>query len=405
MKYVHLLLISVFFVCPLLEASCPSSTPWSTATTISSSGNVTSNVFSAATLVGYMAVWADASNNAHYSFSPDGRAWNSGLIPPAQGNVASASDVFVAGNATGFIVTWMDSANNAWSSFSSTTGSTWQQAVAINPNTLTLNSNSDVYVGGGSGGFVATMIGQDNNAYVSFSTGKTNTWSAPVQVTSDGSVLSTNQNSQTGRGFVSVVVVGNSCMLVWITNPFSTFSAYFSSINPFSSTTPLPILGVGFFESAPVVAALNGYFMAVARANVNLGQTYFSTATIPSNWATFSPFAPNPSNPDAGPWVAANQVGFMSTWVVGASQNSPGTPMWTLSSNNGFNWTPVCSILPTASTTIGGPVGLSANAQGFVATWLDSADGNAYASLYATPSSTALSQCALTLARKYGPLL
>ena len=75
----------------------------------------------------------------------------------------------------------------------------------------------------------------------------------------------------------------------------------------------------------------------------------------------------------------------MSTWVVGASEGSPGSPMWTFSSNNGFNWTPVCSILPTVSTTIGGPVGLSANSQGFVATWLDSNDSNAYASFYSGP--------------------
>ena len=70
------------------------------------------------------------------------------------------------------------------------------------------------------------------------------------------------------------------------------------------------------------------------------------------------------------------------------NQGSPGSPMWTLSNNNGFNWTPVCSILPTLSTTIGGPVGLSANSQGFVATWLDSNDSNAYASFYSDSSST-----------------
>ena len=75
----------------------------------------------------------------------------------------------------------------------------------------------------------------------------------------------------------------------------------------------------------------------------------------------------------------------MSTWVVGASQGSPGSPVWTLTNNNGFNWTPVCSILDTPSTTIGGPVGLSANPQGFVATWLDSNDSNGYASFYFTP--------------------
>ncbi len=222
----------------LSYALCPATTPWTTPVNLSNSGNITSNIFSAGTPAGFMAVWADAANNAHYSFSNNGTTWTSGLITSAEGHVAPASDVFAGGNATDFMVTWMDNANNAWSSFSTDNGTSWSQAIQINPNTLSLNANADVYVGGGSSGFVATMIGADNNAYVSFSIG-TAAWSPPTQVTFDGSVLAQNTNSQTGRGFVSVVVVGNSCMLAWINNLFPTYSAYFSSINPFSSTTAL----------------------------------------------------------------------------------------------------------------------------------------------------------------------
>jgi hypothetical protein len=389
-------------VSSVLYASCPSTTPWSAPVNVSNSGGITSNIFSAATSAGFMAVWADSSNNAHYSFSSDGVTWQSGLVSPAEGDVAAASDVFVAGNATGFVVTWMDSFNNAWSSFSTNNGVNWSDAIQINPNTLALNSNSDVYVGGGSSGFVATMIGADNNAYVSFSTG-TAAWSSPTQVTTDGSVYSQNQNSQTGRGFVSVAVARNSCMLTWIINTLGTNSAYFETINPFSSTTVYPIVAVGFFESAQIVAQLNGYFINVGRANVGNGVTYFSTATIPSNWATFSLFLDVNNNPDAGPWVAANQAGFMSAWVVGASQGSPGSPFWTFTNNNGFNLTPLCSILATESTTIGGPVGLSANSKGFVATWLDFNDSNAYASFYSTPPPSNL--FVELLEQKYGPLL
>ena len=52
-----------------------------------------------------------------------------------------------------------------------------------------------------------------------------------------------------------------------------------------------------------------------------------------------------------------------SGWIyvnvaVGTSQAVPGTPVWTFTSNNGFNFTSVCSILSTTSTTIGGPIGL-----------------------------------------------
>ena len=386
LKKIFLVVVLSLISSRLNAMSCPATTPWTTPVKLSNSGDITSNIFSAATAAGFMAVWADGSNNAHYSFSPDGITWQTGLVTSAEGDVASSSDVFVAGNDAGFMVTWIDSSNNGWSSFSTNNGSSWSGAIQINPNTLSLDSNSDVYVGGGTGGFVAAMIGDDLNAYVSFSTG-TAAWSAPTQVTFDGSVYNQNQNSQTSRGFVSVAVAGNSCMLSWLTNTFPTYSAYFESINPFSSTTVYPIVNVGFLESASILAELNGYFMAVVRANAgSAGQTYFSTATTPSNWATFSAFAPNPDNPDAGPWVAANSAGFMVTWIVGDSENNPGSPMWTFSNNNGFNFTPVCSILATESTTIGGPVGLSANSQGFVATWLDSNDSNAYASFYSGPA-------------------
>lgn len=389
-----------------LDALCPAVTPWTTPVNLSNCGCVTSNIFSAATSAGFMVVWADSANNAHYNFSTNGTSWKTGLVTAAQGQVASDSDVFVGGNNTGFMAVWMDNANNAWSSFTINNGTSWSPAIQINPNTLSLNTNADVYVGAGSSGFVATLIGADSNAYVSFSTG-TAAWSAPAQVTSDGSVLAQNMNSQTERGFVTVAVVGNSCMLTWLNNLDPTYSAYFSSINPFSATTAYPIIDVGFLESVPIVAELNGYFMAVVRANAGAnGQTYFSVATIPSNWATFSAFAPNPDNPDAGPWVAANQAGFMSVWVIGASQGSPGSPVWTLTANNGFNFTPVCSILSAASTTIGGPVGLSANTQGFVATWLDGNDSNAYASFYVTPPNTTSNNIFVTLLeQKYGPLL
>lgn len=368
----------------LSYASCPPVTPWSSAINLSSSGAVTSNIFSAGTSAGFMVVWADSSNNANYSFSTNGLTWQSGLVTPAAGHVATDSDVFVAGNATGFVVTWMDSSNNAFSSFSTNNGATWSPALQINAGALALNSNSDVYIGGGLAGFVATLIGADNNAYVSFSTGAA-AWSTPTQVTNDGSVLAENQNSQTGRGFVGLAVAEDSCMLTWITQPLGTASAYFDSINPFSATIVYPIVNVGFFYGPPVVAELNGYFLAAARANVGNGVTYFSAATIPSNWATFSLFVDVNNNPDTSPWVAANQAGFLSAWVVGSDEGSPGSPMWTFTSNNGFNLTPLCSILATPSTTIVGPVGLSANTQGFLATWLDSNDSNAYASFYMGP--------------------
>ncbi|MBY0109490.1 MAG: hypothetical protein K2X90_00015 [Candidatus Babeliaceae bacterium] len=376
-------LVVLFFISSKLDAmSCPATTPWATPINLSNSGIVTSGIFSAGTAAGFMAVWADSSNNAHYNFSTDGSTWQTGLITPAQGDVSSGSNVFIAGNATGFIVTWVDNSNNAWSCFSTDNGNSWSAKIQINP-TLVLAPSSDVYVNGGSSGFIAAIIDSSNNAWASFSDG-TAAWSSPVQVTTDNSV----NNSLITRQYVSVAVNGNSCMLTWLNNSDVTYSAYFESINPFepNPVTNYPIVNVGFSESVPIVTQMNGYFMAVARVNAGAaGQTYFSVATTPSNWATFSVVAPNPSDTEAGPWVAANYTGFISAWIVGSSADSPGSPMWTLSNNNGFNWTPVCSILPTLSTTIEGPVGLSANAQGFVATWFDSNDSNAYTSFYSAP--------------------
>ena len=77
------LLVVISFASSLLHAMCPTTTPWSTPVQLTTSSDVTSNVFSAATSAGFMAVWADSTNNGHYSFSPDGLTWSSGLITTA----------------------------------------------------------------------------------------------------------------------------------------------------------------------------------------------------------------------------------------------------------------------------------------------------------------------------------
>ncbi|CAM6000396.1 unnamed protein product [Sphagnum balticum] len=144
-----LMFVSLLLTGSLSYASCAPTTLWSTPVDLSNSGGITSAVYSAATAAGFMAVWADSANNAHYSFSADGTTWASGLISSATTTVASNSDVFVAGNNTGFMATWIDSANNGWSSFSADKGTSWSAALQINPNTLSLDSNSDVYVSAG----------------------------------------------------------------------------------------------------------------------------------------------------------------------------------------------------------------------------------------------------------------
>ena len=196
--------------------------------------------------------------------------------------------------------------------------------------------------------------------------------------TTDGSVKNINGSP---KQYVTAAIDGNSCMLTWIGNADPTYSAYFESINPFSPNpvTVYPVVDIGFCESPPITAALNGYFVSIVRANEGSGATIFSTATTPSNWGVFSLFTP-PSNPDGAPWVVANQTGFMSAWSIN------GNPIWTFTSNNGFTQTPLCSILATSSSTIFAPIALGSNARGFVATWLDTNDNNAYASFYFTPA-------------------
>ena len=77
--------------------------------------------------------------------------------------------------------------------------------------------------------------------YVSFSTG-TAAWGSPAQVTNDGSVYSQNQNSQTGRGFVSAAVAGNSCMLSWIGNLFQHIQPTLIQLIPFHQPPFIPLL-------------------------------------------------------------------------------------------------------------------------------------------------------------------
>jgi len=396
------LFVVISLVAVNIDAMCPTTSPWTTPVQLTTTGIVVGDVVSAGNSAGFMATWADSSNNANYSFSSDGVTWQSGLIPPALANVGANIDVFVAGNATGFLVAWADGLGNGWSSFTADNGNTWSAAQQINTNSLSLDTSSSVYVAGGASGFVATMMvpgSPRDDLYVSFSTG-TSAWTAsPLQVTTDGSVF--NVNGAYAQ-YVGAVIVGNSCMLAWIGNLDPTYSAFIDSIDPLSTTAPTiyPIVNVGQFLSNPIVAYLNGYYMAVSRANVSGGQTYFSVATQSSNWATFNPFASNPPDTGSGSWVAANQAGFMSTWSFN------GNPSWIFTNNNGFNFTPLCSIPNTSLSSITGQVVVSANTRGFVATWPDPNDNNAYATFYITPTFTPPGSLFVgLLQQKYGPLL
>jgi hypothetical protein len=381
----------LFLLMPsLIQAmSCPTTSPWSAPIQLSTSNDLTSGAFSAATAAGFMAVWADGANNAVYSFSTDGLTWQSGLISPAQGNVVSGSNVFIAGNATGFLVSWVDSSANGWSTFTADNGSSWSTALQINPMSVPaltpLNATVDVYLSAGSSGFIATMIGNDNNVYASFSTG-TSAWSnAPIQATNDGSV----NYPFVPRQYVSAVVVDNSCMLTWATTPYSTAAAYIESINPLSSsTTSYFVNGIGYSQSEPIIAALNGYFLITVNANVSGGAVLTSIGTNAANFATpyvFAAGAPPPPLTNNAPWIAVNKAGFVSTWSAG------GDAAWAITTNNGFDWTPQCSILSSPSSSIFSPIALSANDQGyFVATWIDSNDNNAYTSFYFNASGNIL---------------
>jgi hypothetical protein len=391
MRIQRFLLIILILIASRIDAMCPATTPWTTPVQLTNTADVVSDVVSAATSAGFMATWADASGNAHYSFSADGVTWQSGLIPPAAANVGSNVDVFVAGNDTGFLATWVDSSNNGWSSFTADNGNTWSTAIQTNPNSVSgltpLFSGSSVYVAAGSSGFVGTMIGNDNNAYVSFSTG-TSAWSTnPTQVTSDGTAYNINGSP---KQYVSAVVVGNSCMLTWIGNLDPIYAAFIESINPLSTTTTrYPIVAIGYFLTTPIVAQLNGYYLAAAQANVSSGANLVSIATNSINWVTpylwLSTPLPPPAQANAAPWIAVNQAGFMSTSSVS------GNATWMLSTNNGFDWTPQCSILNTPSSTITGPIALSANTRGFVGTWADTNDNNAYVTFYFTPAGNVFS--------------
>lgn len=390
----------LFFVLTLSSAkiftSCPDTTPWSTPVNLSNTGQVRSITISAGTSAGFMTTWRNNSA-AESVFSSNGTTWGS---PQSIVGSGVNSDVWVAGNSNGFVATW-GNGSNGFSKFYN--GSSWGSLEQVASNMF---SDTDVAIAGSDAGFVAAWIGNDNNAYASYSDGTSGWLVSPVQITNDG-LVSTSPGLNYGRPFISVAVVGSTAMVVWTKTNGNTYSAFFSSINPLSSSPSINPVLIGRGVATPaVVAGTSAGYMAVALTSGH--ETYASfSSNSGSTWNSVQVYA----NPYDTPWVSGNGAGFMSTWISNTVGYAQASPVWAFSSDNGVDWTSACSILASLSTSVLGPVAVSGTNAGFVATWTDGADLNAYASFTnqfvppPTPSFVSSSSFVNVLLQKYGPLL
>lgn len=191
---------------------------WSIPAKITTSGLVNTSPYGAVIVsgssTGFLAAWMQTDHKAYTSFF-NGSSWSSPAVIPMTINVGS--DVWVSSNASGFMAVWTDESSNGYASFSSDNGSSWSTPVSFVSGVL---PGTDISVSGTTSGFVVAWIGTDNNAYGSFSSDEGNTWSTPAQITTDGSVMGSFED--TSYGFVSVSAVGNGCVFAWLGNPVVT---------------------------------------------------------------------------------------------------------------------------------------------------------------------------------------
>ncbi len=145
--------------------------------------------------------------------------------------------------------------------------------------------------------------------------------------------------------------------------------------NPLSPGAPVQILSPNTTDM-PVVVSSNGTgFMTMAVAEIAL-QSSFST----NNGSTWNSISPINENAYLPMWVSGTSAGFMATWIGFDIGYTTASPIWSFSSDGGVTWSPAGSILDgSPSTTIYSPAVVSGTEAGFMVTWRDGADNNAYA--------------------------
>lgn len=185
-------------------------TAWGSIMPITNTGNVNDR---AVIVAGYgsnfVATWASDENT--FASYYNGTNWS---VTPTQITMSTdvISDVWVGANSAGFMAVWVNYSNNAYASFSSN-GTSWSSPAQI-PTGITLLSQTNISICGSTSGFVVAWIGNDNNAYASMSADNGNSWSTPVQITGDGSVLT--GYSDDSLGVVGVSAVGTTCVFTWL---------------------------------------------------------------------------------------------------------------------------------------------------------------------------------------------
>lgn len=154
--------------------------------------------------------------------------------------------------------------------------------------------------------------------------------------------------------------------------------------NPLSPTTPVVIINNGS-AFMPVMAANNSDgFITTTIVNSNAFQSSFSTDNG-AIWANATPVLNDTYLPV---WVGSNSAGFMATWIGPDIGFNTFNPEWSFSSDDGTDWSSPASIIASPSTTIYSPVVVWGTSTGFMASWADSNDGNAYAAFTSNNGGT-----------------
>lgn len=145
-----------------------------------------------------------------------------------------------------------------------------------------------------------------------------------------------------------------------------------TSTNPISLQTPVVVFNTGDFLNTPVVSENADGFMIGCMDNQNF---YSSFSADGISWNLRTPVF---NNAYTAAWIKGLPTGFMATYIAGVPGFITATPVSVFSSDQGQSWG-VEEVIVSIST-VATPVVVTGNLAGFMATWFNTLDNNAYAS-------------------------
>ncbi len=150
---------------------------------------------------------------------------------------------------------------------------------------------------------------------------------------------------------------------------------------PLLPRNPVAVVTNNSISMPPVVAGNGDGFMTTVPSSSSL-QANFS-ANNGTSWSQPSAIYENAFLPM---WVSGNQTGFMATWIGDDIGPANGSPFWSFSKDNGNTWS--TAQLITTAPYLYSPSVVTSNSAGFMATWRNWSDNNAYATFTSNQGTT-----------------